>query len=41
MLPQEQVKRTLATTASVEARLPVQAQQILRQVRQGQMNHEG
>ncbi|NXP42106.1 PROM2 protein, partial [Leiothrix lutea] len=26
----EQVKRTLATTASVEARLPVQAQQILR-----------
>ncbi|NXH85132.1 PROM2 protein, partial [Edolisoma coerulescens] len=27
----ERVKRTLATTASVEARLPVQAQQILRQ----------
>ncbi|NWV67659.1 PROM2 protein, partial [Malurus elegans] len=27
----EQVKRTLATTASVEARLPMQAQQILRQ----------
>ncbi|KFP67838.1 Prominin-2, partial [Cariama cristata] len=28
---QERVKKTLATTASVEARLPVQAQQILRQ----------
>ncbi|NWU72879.1 PROM2 protein, partial [Pterocles burchelli] len=28
---QERVKNTLATTASVEARLPVQAQQILRQ----------
>lgn len=35
MLPQERVKTTLATTASVEARLPVQAQQILRQVSQG------
>jgi len=29
------VKTTLATIASVEARLPVQAQQILRQVSQG------
>ncbi|NWH58148.1 PROM2 protein, partial [Geococcyx californianus] len=28
---QERIKKTLATTASVEARLPVQAQQILRQ----------
>lgn len=35
------MKRTLATTASVEARLPMQAQQILRQVRWGWMNHRG
>lgn len=35
MLPQERVKMTLATTASAEARLPVQAQQILRQVSWG------
>lgn len=35
MLPQERVKTTLATTASVEAQLPVQAQQILRQVSRG------
>lgn len=41
MLSQERVKRTLATTASVEARLPVQAQQILRQVRRGWINHRG
>lgn len=32
------MKTTLATIASVEARLPVQAQQILRQVSQEQKN---
>lgn len=35
------MKTTLATTASVEAQLPVQAQQILRQVSQGWISPRG
>lgn len=41
VLLQERVKTTLATTASVEAQLPLQAQQILRQVSQGWMSPQG